>query len=153
MKKGIVIVIVMVLIVLVGFLIFNIQANKGTSSQTLTGQNEEKISVQNIAKNNIIEITSSGFSPQTLSINQGESVTFVNKDSQKHWPASAVHPTHTVYPGSDKKKCGTLEQSKIFDACKGLAQGEEFSFIFNEKGSWNYHDHLSASFKGIIVVN
>ena len=100
----------------------------------------------------IIIITANGFTPTTLTVPQGSTITFVNKDSQKHWPASAVHPTHTVYPGSDKKKCGTLEQSKIFDACRGLAQGEEFSFTFNEKGSWNYHDHLTG-FKGIIIVN
>ena len=77
-------------------------------------------------------------------------VTFFNEDSNKHWPASAMHPTHTLYPGSGIEKCGTGE--KIFDACKGLEQGESFSFTFNEKGSWKYHDHLSVSSTGTIVV-
>ena len=158
MKKGIVIVVI-VLIVIVGFLIFNLQANKGASSQDAessnlqTGnENVEETIVEN-AGNNIIEITSSGFSPKTLTINQGDKVTFVNKDSQEHWPATAVHPTHTVYPGSDIKKCSTAEKSNIFDACRGLAQGEEYSFTFNEKGSWNYHDHLVAGLRGTIIVN
>jgi len=61
-----------------------------------------------------------------------------------------MHPTHTVYPGSDVKKCGSDES--IFDACKGLEQGESFSFTFNEIGSWGYHDHLRASTTGKIVV-
>ncbi len=93
-----------------------------------------------------VEITSSGFSPNTLTIKTGETVTFVNKDSRPHWPASAVHPTHTVYP-----ETGGCIGSK-FDACKGLAQGETFSFKFNQKGTWNYHDHLNPSLTGTIIV-
>ena len=75
---------------------------------------------------------------------------FVNKDTAQHWPASAVHPTHVVYPES-----GGCIGSK-FDACKGLAEGETFEFVFSEKGSWKYHDHLNCcsdpAFFGTIVV-
>ncbi len=95
---------------------------------------------------NTVEITSSGFSPSTLTINAGDTVTFVNKDSRPHWPASAVHPTHTVYPES-----GGCIGSK-FDACKGLAQDETFSFKFDQKGTWKYHDHLNPGLTGTIVV-
>lgn len=98
----------------------------------------------------VVKITSSGFSPKTLTVKAGTTVTFVNEDSNKHWPASAMHPTHTLYPGSGIDKCGTGEE--IFDACRGLAKGESFSFNFNEKGSWKYHDHLSVSSTGTIVV-
>lgn len=104
-------------------------------------------------KENVIEITSNGFNPNVLEINQGERVTFVNEDSSEHWPASAMHPTHRVYPGSDIAKCGTAEENKIFDACKGLGLGKSYSFTFNEKGRWNYHDHLNPTKFGVIVVN
>src|SRR3989344_2156651 len=90
-----------------------------------------------------IKITADGFEPKTLTVKTGTTVTFMNEDSDKHWPASAMHPTHAAYPGSNIKKCGTEE--KIFDACKGIGQGESFSFTFNEKGSWRYHDHLDLS--------
>ncbi len=93
-----------------------------------------------------VEITSTGFSPATVTIKAGEKVAFVNKGSGLHWPASAVHPTHAMYPES-----GGCIGSK-FDACKGLATNEEWSFTFNEKGSWNYHDHLNPSLTGTIVV-
>ncbi|HLD80304.1 MAG TPA: plastocyanin/azurin family copper-binding protein [Candidatus Nanoarchaeia archaeon] len=93
-----------------------------------------------------VRITSSGFEPKTLTIKTGTTVTFTNEDSNQHWPASAMHPTHTAYPES-----GGCIGSK-FDACKGLAQGESFSFTFNEIGSWGYHDHLRASMTGKIVV-
>ncbi len=117
---------------------------------TKSDQTDQQSSDQ--ANNNVIEITSSGFSPDTLTINIGETVTFVNKDIKLSWPASAIHPTHTVYPGSDIKKCGTSEETNIFDACKGLAQGESWSFTFNSKGTWNYHNHLNPSLRGKIIV-
>lgn len=98
----------------------------------------------------VVKITSSGFEPKTLTVKAGTTVKFVNGDSNLHWPASAVHPTHTVYPGSGIEKCETGEP--IFDACKGLAQGESLSFTFSEKGSWKYHDHLSVSSTGTVVV-
>ncbi len=104
------------------------------------------------APSSIVKISASGFEPKTLTVKAGTTVTFINEDSNKHWPASAMHPTHKVYPGSGIEKCGTAEETNIFDACLGLAQGELFSFTFNEKGSWRYHDHLSVSLTGTIVV-
>ena len=99
-----------------------------------------------------IEFTSSGYSPSTLTINKGDTVTFINNADTKTWPASNVHPTHTIYPNSDIKKCGTSVEDSIFDACRGLEKGETYSFTFNEVGSWQYHDHLSSNKKGTIIV-
>ncbi len=103
-------------------------------------------------KENVVEITSSGFSPKELVISKGEAVTWINRDTEEHWPASAIHPTHTVYPGSDVNKCGTAEQENIFDSCHGLAQGESWTFTFNEVGSWAYHDHIVSGLFGKIIV-
>ncbi|HIG98672.1 TPA: hypothetical protein HA231_04585 [Candidatus Woesearchaeota archaeon] len=100
----------------------------------------------------VVEITADGFVPQTVTIKQDEKVIFANKDAAMHWPASAIHPTHKVYPGSDIVKCGTAEQAGIFDACHGLQQGEDFSFAFGEKGSWKYHDHMVEGRYGTVVV-
>jgi plastocyanin len=100
----------------------------------------------------IIKITANGFEPKEVEISKGTKVTWINKQPNPSWPASAVHPTHEVYPGSSIKKCGTPEQGKIFDACRGLKQGESWSFVFNEVGEWYYHDHLNPSWKGEIVV-
>lgn len=93
-----------------------------------------------------VEITAAGFSPKTLTISAGETVTFANKDAAPHWPASAVHPTHAVYP-----ETGGCIGSK-FDACRGLNQGESFAFTFNAKGTWKYHDHLNPGTTGTIEV-
>lgn len=94
----------------------------------------------------MVGISGSGFSPSSLMIKAGDTVVFQNNDSGLHWPASAVHPTHTAYP-----ETGGCIGSK-FDACTGLAQSETFTFTFNQKGTWNYHDHLNPSLTGTVVV-
>lgn len=102
-----------------------------------------------------IEITSAGFFPKIVTIATGDTVTFINKDETGHWPATDLHPTHTVYPGSDIKTCfgGTEEEkSQIFDSCKALQKGESYSFTFNEVGTWDYHDHRNANLVGTIIV-
>ena len=100
----------------------------------------------------VVEITANGFSPRELTISVGDSVAWVNKDAEEHWPASAMHPTHTVYPGSNIEKCGTSEETEIFDACGGILPGESWTFVFNEAGSWGYHDHIINGLFGKIIV-
>ncbi|GEM_PF-1307345 len=94
----------------------------------------------------MVGITAQGFSPSALTINAGDTVVFQNNDAEMHWPASAVHPTHTAYPES-----GGCIGSK-FDTCTGLAQSETFTFTFNQKGTWLYHDHLNPSLTGTVTV-
>ncbi len=112
----------------------------------------EEVEDEEEVSENIIEITSAGFSQKTLTIQAGDTVTFVNKDSATHWPASNVHPTHTTYPGSNINKCGTADESSTFDACKALAEGEEYSFTFTRTGRWPFHDHRNPGRGGTIVV-
>ncbi len=98
----------------------------------------------------VVEITASGFNPATVTVAAGGSVTWVNKDTARHWPASAVHPTHRVYPQSTGA-CPAIGGSD-FDACKGLQPDEDYTFTFAERGSWKYHDHLNLQLTGTVVV-
>jgi len=68
------------------------------------------------------------------------------------WTASAFHPTHKAYPGSDIAKCGIQSQIGIFDACRGYGSGESWEFKFDEQGTWKYHNHMQANHSGTIVV-
>lgn len=86
-----------------------------------------------------VEIKNRRFFPSELKIKKGDTVMWTNSDSSPAWPASAVHPTHQVYPG--------------FDALKGLSKGESYSFTFDKVGSWKYHDHLNPSTTGVVVVS
>src|SRR3989344_248177 len=91
-----------------------------------------------------VTITAEGFLPRELEIKKGDTVVWTNTASKPSWPASAMHPTHDVYP----EKGGCI--ASAFDACKGLAEGESFKFQFNHAGTWKYHDHLNTSVFGAV---
>lgn len=86
----------------------------------------------------MVEITAGGFAPAELKVKVGTMVKFTNRDSELHQPASGVHPTHEICPG--------------FDALKGLAKDESYSFTFNTAKTCPFHDHLNPSIKGTVVV-
>ena len=167
MIKGVLITIIIVvaIAIVIGFVSFG-DRNKnlnsdGTTSKTDNIGIDSSIDDSGITNNgdslntntNTVEMSSSGFSPSTLTINVGDLVTFTTIDSGSYWPATAFHPSHTVYPGSSLSKCNSVEKDSIFDSCKNIGSGESYTFTFNEVGSWNYHDHRRASRTGTIIVN
>lgn len=93
-----------------------------------------------------VTYTDNGYAPNTITIKTGSRVTFTNKSSTDMWPASAMHPTHNVYP----EKGGCVGSK--FDACRSIAPGTSWSFIFNQVGSWSFHDHLNPQYRGKIIV-
>lgn len=113
----------------------------GTTSTSTAGVATEVVPV--------IAYTSAGFSPANMTIKKGQTVHFVNDDkSVDVWPASAVHPTHAVYPQKSASDC----LGSSFDACKGLKPGQSWDFKFDYVGSWGFHDHLHPSKFGKITV-
>ena len=108
--------------------------------------------VSPVISKNIITYTNSGYTPNTITIKKGETVTWKNESSISMWTASAVHPTHRAYPGTDISACGTQTLLPMFDACGGTAPGQSWSFVFNNVGTWKYHNHLNSSKFGTVVV-
>jgi plastocyanin len=94
----------------------------------------------------VVNMSESGFKPQTIAIKTGDTVEFTNIGNTSMWPASAVHPTHQAYPAGG----GCI--GSAFDACKALAPGESWRFTFSQHGNWKYHDHLNPSLQGTITV-
>jgi plastocyanin len=86
-----------------------------------------------------IDFNGKSFSPATVSIKLGDIVIFRNKSQQDFWPASSAHPTHSEYPE--------------FDAKAAIAPGKSFDFKFTKLGTWKFHDHLSPSSTGSIIVS
>lgn len=121
------------------------------TTKTIPSSDVTPVVNMEISKNSV-SYTDNGFSLATITVKKGTMVTFSNESGKDFWPASAMHPTHTVYPGSSITKCGTADASKIFDACVGIKSGSTWSFVFNEVGSWKYHDHLKAANFGTVVV-
>lgn len=86
----------------------------------------------------IITLTSDGFSPSELTVTQGDTVTFVSTAGELFWPASNLHPSHTIYPE--------------FDPQMPVSPTESWSFTFTKVGEWKFHDHLAPYFTGVITV-
>ena len=177
-NKGIIVIAIIALIVVVGVLGYTLMGNQEETKDEDESANpnqlvpapgfedvdemiveegdvsEEERPLTELSAEHTVEITNNGFVPSTITISWGDKITWINKmtNGEKSWPASAVHPTHKAYPGSDIQKCFGAEKDTIFDACKGLSEGESWTFTFNEKGSWNYHDHSNTAFTGTIIV-
>ncbi|MEN9625727.1 MAG: hypothetical protein RL557_55 [archaeon] len=151
MSKGVWIVGIVIVLVVLGGIYWSMNGDeevvKTVRDNVVEHQNEPAA-----ATGNTIAITSSGFSPATITISPGVSVTFVNEDDNPHRPASGAHPTHRKYPGSDIANCGTDKEKGTFDACKNLLKGESYSFTFTERGEWSYHDHLNPGSGGVVIV-
>ncbi|HEC65681.1 MAG TPA: hypothetical protein ENI23_10315 [bacterium] len=78
----------------------------------------------------------SSFSPRTLEISAGETVTFTNNSNRNMWVASDPHPIHTAFSAFDSK--GNLDS---------------YSFTFDSAGEYEYHNHSGSSHTGTIIVN
>lgn len=89
-----------------------------------------------------------GFSPREITIKPGTRVRFTNSSSRVVWPASGVHPTHSLYPEKAPDDC----LGSSFDSCRDLQPGEFFDYTFFYSGHWPYHDHSKAQYSGKITV-
>lgn len=95
---------------------------------------------------NTIYYANNGFTPSPLKIKVGETVIFKNDGSRPIWVASAVHPSHTVYPTTG----GCI--GSTFDSCADIDPGKSWSFKFDFAGNWKYHNHLNPTDFGTIIV-
>ena len=105
--------------------------NSATQSQT---PSLAPSAVENQAS---VTLTSSGFSPATLTIKAGTTVTWTNKSGSDATVNSNPHPVHTDYP--------PLNLGSFSD-------GGTLSLKFDKPGTYGYHNHLNPSEKGTIIV-
>jgi len=115
-----------------------------TSSREETSQSSEQTNGDREAQNNeqqsehAVAFTNEGFSPETITVEPGETVTWTNQSQEKMWVASSVHPTHNQLPG--------------FDQREGVDESASYSYQFQQKGEWSYHNHLRPTHKGTVIV-
>jgi len=121
------------------------QTNNESAETTDSEDNSER-------PENTVYYTDSGFEPQSLTIELGEEVTWVNQGSDSMWVASDDHPWHTNYAGDNiNQHCtnGEPTNDNKFDQCSA---GDTYSFTFTKTGTWGYHNHEQASDTGEIIV-
>lgn len=139
-----IITVVVAAIVIFGAYFYFKKSQKPQESPAIQMRNQQTATPA--AEEKIITYTDNGYSPTTFKIKKGETVIFKNKSSQLMWTASAVHPTHRVYPTTG----GCL--GSTFDACQGVQPDSSWSFKFDIAGTWKYHNHSNPSRTGTIIV-
>ncbi len=82
------------------------------------------------ASGNSVTLANFAFSPATLTVKVGTTVTWTNKD-----PA-----THTV-----------TSDTGVFES-GNLAASASYSYVFSKAGTFNYHCSIHPSMKGSVVV-
>ena len=135
---------VLVLVIAGGLLFANKANNTKTPSQTSTVQelsptSEVQSPTPTDAEQNeaTVTLTSTGFSPKTVTIKAGDKVVWNNESGKDATVDSTPHPVHTSYPLLN---------------LGGFSDGETLELVFEEAGTYNYHNHLNASQTGSVIV-
>lgn len=126
---------------------------QATTTGTLTGTVVESTNTgSSAAKTVTVTYGAGGFSPQNITINRGDTVTFVNDSGGRPmWVGADEHPTHMEYDSTGRTThCASDYGGPApFDQC---GTGDSYSFVFDKAGSFNYHNHSAAQFGGTVIV-
>lgn len=83
----------------------------------------------------IVNITSEGFSPRSISVAAGQQVKFVNTDTAPH------------------RIVADSEYLTDFDSERSLTTGDSYTYVFDTPGTYSYYDNQSpASLTGTVEV-
>jgi plastocyanin len=86
-----------------------------------------------------IEVTGTSFSPQTVKIKKGQSVTWVNQDTAPHQVMANPYPSGSSLPS--------------LNSTEPMVLGESYTATFDEAGTYAYHDPLNpAALNGVVMV-
>lgn len=149
--------IIIIVIIVLSFYFFKGRDSGETSMKVPAGDsNVDEMVVENAPVDGILEAvdlvlvdyTDEGFSPSELTIKKGQTVRFVNNSSGRMWVASAIHPTHSVYPEKTENDC----LGSAFDQCDASLASSFWEFKFNVVGEHGYHNHVKASDRGKVIV-
>ncbi len=145
MSRNLVIAVVVILIIAAGWFLLRpkqpvVVPAPSVQSQPVSSNSASPSATEGamMKDKSIVDISSNGYSPQSITIKAGESVTWINKDAANHTVNSDPHPTHTLY--AVLNKIGLLKP------------GESKSVQFPTPGVYKYHDHLNPSLTGTVTV-
>lgn len=91
-----------------------------------------------IAERAEVAITDDGFMPGVLRVKTGTSIVWTNVSSKPRHIAADPYPEKASLPELDSNV---------------LAKHQEFVMVFNTPGTYRYHDFLSPTTVGTIIVN
>jgi plastocyanin len=116
-------------LVIAGLIVFiSLTACSSGGNSTISSTTTEKATSS--ASANAVAIANFAFSPTTLTVKAGTTVTWTNSDSA----------THTV-----------TSDNGVFDS-GSMANGKTYSFTFNQTGTFPYHCTFHPSMKATVIV-
>lgn len=135
MRKSVLAIVIMVVLVGAGVGIWlGVGHNKNNSSTTTTMDMSSSTNSNNSAPvaTNKVTIKNFAFSPASITVKKGTTVTWTNSDSV----------THTV----------TGKDSQTGPNSGDLAPGESYNFTFNAVGTYHYHCTIHTEMLGTVTV-
>lgn len=151
--------VVMIIIVVAGGWYWYTTSNNSAAVEMSVNQNTDQTSntaasttTQSAPMNVTVTYGPGGFSPQSITVAKGGTVTWVAAPgADELWVASNPHPTHEGYDGTtrDQHCAAGYAGPAPFDQC---AAGTTFSFMFTKVGTWGYHNHGNHSDTGTVIV-
>jgi len=115
----------------------NAPAATNTTPSTTTPSTSSDTTTTDTVSAQTISYTSSGFSPKSITVKAGESITVTNNSNSDLDFASDDHPTH--------KKESEMNIGMI-------NPGESKTLTITKTGTWGYHNHENASHTGTVIV-
>lgn len=143
MSRNTIIVIVVILVIVAGgWFMFRPQTTVAPtptveSTPVATTKTPAPATESAMMEKNEVTVSASGFSPKSITIKVGDSVTWVNTDNAVHNVSSAPHPQHTAYPPLN---LGNIQPEG------------QVSLVFPNAGTYRYHNHLTPSLTGSVTV-
>src|SRR5688572_6293775 len=114
----------------------NNDTNGGSTSSSNSSENSSESS--DVAIDAVtITYTDNGFTPATVTVSSGATITVTNDSSETVGFKSDPHPVHT-------------ENTEL--NLDDLGPGQTDTFTVSTVGSWGYHNHLNPDQTGTIVV-
>lgn len=89
------------------------------------------------AKEGIVQVTTNGFNPDSLTVASGAKVVWKNESGGEATVNSDSHPTHQLWRFLN---LGTFPN------------GSSVTVVFEDPGTYTYHNHLNPTQRGTIVV-
>jgi plastocyanin len=115
---------------LIAILLISNSCNK-SSYNYATGMSNNPYGTASVPGKNEVFIQGMSFTPATITVTAGTTITWTNKDGYAHTVTS---------------------DSKIFDS-GNLASGSTFSYTFATAGTYPYHCGIHTSMTATVVVN
>jgi len=130
--------VILITVLLAGYLLFGTKSKQNSVIQnTKTGQNNQNAEqIKQLFQKEII-LTTSGFTPQTITIKPGTRIVWLNQSGTTGTVNSDNYPTNTLYP--------FLNLGRFDDKTN-------VSVMFTKTGKYTYHNALNLDQKGEIDV-